>query len=54
MMNCGWSWGEMGKEGLRALESLDNMTNGHCELYVITYPISPHLNPHPSLPTTFT
>ncbi|KAF9653605.1 hypothetical protein BDM02DRAFT_3107536 [Thelephora ganbajun] len=31
MVNCGWSWGEMGKEGLRALESLDTMTNGHCE-----------------------
>ena len=32
MVNCGWSWGEMGKEGLRALESLDTMTNGHREL----------------------
>lgn len=32
MVNCGLSWGEMGKEGLRALESLDTMANGHCEL----------------------
>jgi hypothetical protein len=32
MVNCGWSWGEMGKEGLRALEKLDNMTSVHCEL----------------------
>ena len=32
MVNCGWLWGEMGKEGLRALESLDTMTNDHCEL----------------------
>lgn len=23
LVECGWSWGEMGKEGLRALESLD-------------------------------
>lgn len=33
MVNCGWAWGEMGNEGLRALESLDTMTNGHRELY---------------------
>lgn len=31
MVNCGWLWGEMGKEGLRVLESLDAMTSGHCE-----------------------
>lgn len=36
LVNCGWSWAEMGKEGLRALESLDTMTNGHCELYTIS------------------
>ncbi|TBU37843.1 hypothetical protein BD309DRAFT_973136 [Dichomitus squalens] len=28
MVECGWAWGEMGKEGMRALESLD-MANGH-------------------------
>ena len=32
MVNCGWTWDEMGKEGLRALESLDATTSGHCEL----------------------
>ena len=32
MVNCGWGWGEMGKEGLRALETLDTMTSAHCEL----------------------
>lgn len=29
MVECGWAWGEMGKEGLRALEDLD-APNGHC------------------------
>jgi hypothetical protein len=24
MVECGWSWGEMGKEGLRALEGIEN------------------------------
>ncbi|KAI0700265.1 hypothetical protein C8T65DRAFT_658093 [Cerioporus squamosus] len=28
MVECGWAWGEMGKEGMRALETLD-MPNGH-------------------------
>ena len=28
MVECGWVWGEMGKEGIRALETLD-MPNGH-------------------------
>ena len=28
MVECGWAWGEMGKEGIRALETLD-MPNGH-------------------------
>lgn len=29
LVECGWSWGEMGKEGLRALESLEGMlSNG--------------------------
>ena len=28
MVECGWAWGEMGKEGMRALESLD-VANGH-------------------------
>ncbi|OBZ73311.1 hypothetical protein A0H81_06762 [Grifola frondosa] len=28
LVECGWAWGEMGKEGLRALEILD-MPNGH-------------------------
>lgn len=23
MVECGWNWGEMGKEGLRALEEID-------------------------------
>jgi hypothetical protein len=32
MVDCGRSWGEMGKEGLRALESLDTMANGHSKL----------------------
>lgn len=27
MVGCGWAWGEMGKEGIRALETLD--MNGH-------------------------
>lgn len=31
LVECGWQWGEMGKEGLRALETLDvpNGMNGH-------------------------
>ena len=31
LVECGWQWGEMGKEGLRALETLDIPTgmNGH-------------------------
>ena len=33
MVNCGWAWGEMGKEGLRALETLDTMASAHCELH---------------------
>lgn len=28
MVECGWAWGEMGKEGLRALEGIGD-TNGH-------------------------
>ena len=24
MVECGWNWGEMGKEGLRALEGIEN------------------------------
>ncbi|KAJ2971437.1 hypothetical protein NUW54_g12507 [Trametes sanguinea] len=28
MVECGWAWGEMGKEGIRALDTLD-MANGH-------------------------
>ncbi len=28
MVECGWAWGEMGKEGMRALEGLDT-ANGH-------------------------
>ena len=32
MVKCGWLWSQMGEEGLRALGSLDIMTNGHCEL----------------------
>ncbi|KAI0260343.1 hypothetical protein BC834DRAFT_1044639 [Gloeopeniophorella convolvens] len=29
MVECGWSWGEMGKEGLRALEAIDQpLANG--------------------------
>ncbi|CDO76832.1 hypothetical protein BN946_scf185033.g29 [Trametes cinnabarina] len=28
MVECGWAWGEMGKEGIRVLDTLD-MTNGH-------------------------
>jgi hypothetical protein len=24
MVECGWNWGEMGKEGLRALEGVDS------------------------------
>ena len=31
MVECGWKWGEMGKEGTRALEGL-NM-NGYREFY---------------------
>jgi len=53
MVNCGWSWGEMGKEGLRALESLDNITSAHCELRLpnqphpvsTTAPVSPPNSP---------
>ena len=35
MVNCGRAWGEMGKEGLRALETLDasSMASAHCELW---------------------
>jgi hypothetical protein len=32
LVECGWNWGEMGKEGLRALEGIDssvsNSTDG--------------------------
>ncbi|KAI0654270.1 hypothetical protein C8Q70DRAFT_528399 [Cubamyces menziesii] len=28
LVDCGWAWGEMGKEGMRALDVLD-MANGH-------------------------
>ncbi|KAI8977773.1 hypothetical protein BD414DRAFT_445800, partial [Trametes punicea] len=28
LVDCGWTWGEMGKEGIRALDALD-MANGH-------------------------
>lgn len=28
MAECGWAWGEMGKEGIRALDTL-GMENGH-------------------------
>ena len=28
LVDCGWAWGEMGKEGIRALDVLD-MANGH-------------------------
>jgi hypothetical protein len=51
MVNCGWSWGEMGKEGLRALESLDNMTSGHRELQLLNNFALPH--PLPSFPAAF-
>lgn len=53
MVNCGWTWGEMGKEGLRALESLDIMTNGHCELQSLIQ-FRPYLNPWPSFSPAFT
>ena len=45
MVECGWTWGEMGKEGLRALEGMD-MSNSHGELssalciYVFAFPES--------------
>lgn len=29
LVECGWTWGEMGKEGLRALETLGGDENGH-------------------------
>lgn len=48
MVNCGWAWGEMGKEGLRALESLDTMTSGHCELQSLNDPYLSH--PPPQFP----
>ena len=32
MVECGWLWSQMGEEGLRALGSLDVITNGPCEL----------------------
>lgn len=59
MVNCGWSWGEMGKEGLRALETLDGMTNGHCELQLpirsgsvsILVQVSPPNSPRSPLPS---
>lgn len=28
MVECGWAWGEMGKEGLRALEGVQVVGNG--------------------------
>ena len=30
MVECGWKWGEMGKEGLRALDELEK---DKCMLY---------------------
>lgn len=51
MVNCGWAWGEMGKEGLRALESLDDMTSGHCELRSLNNLALSH--PLPSFPAAF-
>ena len=29
MVECGWNWGEMGKEGLRALEGLESFAHGN-------------------------
>ncbi|KAI0338781.1 hypothetical protein BDW22DRAFT_1432302 [Trametopsis cervina] len=29
LVECGWTWGEMGKEGLRALESMEGPSNGN-------------------------
>lgn len=37
LVECGWTWGEMGKEALRALETLEfpSGTNGYGELYFL-------------------
>lgn len=37
LVECGWQWGEMGKEGLRALETLEipNGLNGHGEFLIL-------------------
>ena len=51
MVNCGWVWGEMGKEGLRALEGLDDITGGHCELQSLNNRALSH--PLRSFPTAF-
>lgn len=44
LADCGWAWGEMSKEGIRALDTLD-MANGHGTLRAITFTRS-----HLSLP----
>ena len=36
MFECGWAWGEMGKEGLRSLEIFDSpISNGNGESYFL-------------------
>lgn len=37
MVECGWSWGEMGKEGMRALEEMGGTGNGYGESLVWVY-----------------
>ncbi|RPD53942.1 hypothetical protein L226DRAFT_538821 [Lentinus tigrinus ALCF2SS1-7] len=44
MVECGWAWGEMGKEGIRALDTLD-MPNGHG-----SPAMHPYLHLHKPLP----
>jgi len=38
LVECGWTWGEMGKEGLRALESGAEITHGHHGVYPHPFP----------------
>lgn len=36
LVECGWAWGEIGKDALRALEE-HQMPNGTCELVLIYF-----------------
>ena len=47
MVECGWVWGEMGKEGLRALDMFElntHQSNGHGMLFIYIRRSNMHSN----------